>query len=461
MSIGSTYQWPQYPTAKAATRLVNKGMVVVASAGNSGATGLYSTGAPSVGDKVISVASFDNTHIAVAVVHDLARRHVAIGYNPATGAPPPPTSGSAPLARTGTATSTADALRSAAGGQPDRPGRADPARHLQLLHQGVERAGRRRGRAWCSTTTPRGALNATVAGYRPRSRSRWSASSAVDGALIDSRLASGPVRPDLDRRWRLVPQPDRRPDLGLQRLRHVAGPAAQARHRRARRRDLLDLSAGTGAATPPSAAPRCPRRTSPAPSRCCCRPRRTPRRRTCARSCRTPRSPKPWSRQSGPGLPRQRPSPGRRHAAHRRCGHHGDPDRPGQAVAGRKRGRSGHAGRSTLHNSGNTAVTYALSSVNARVHRRQHLRADVHPARCQRAVRHRQRHPASRRQGDGRSDDHAADRTRPAGSTAATWCSPRTTAAPPCACRSPAMSATTRRGRCWCPPRTASRGWPS
>jgi len=61
MSIGSTYQWPQYPTARAATRLVNKGMVVVASAGNSGQTGLYSTGAPIVGDKVIAVASFDNT----------------------------------------------------------------------------------------------------------------------------------------------------------------------------------------------------------------------------------------------------------------------------------------------------------------------------------------------------------------------------------------------------------------
>ena len=38
MSIGSAYQWPQYPTAMAATRLVNKGVVVVASIGNSGPT---------------------------------------------------------------------------------------------------------------------------------------------------------------------------------------------------------------------------------------------------------------------------------------------------------------------------------------------------------------------------------------------------------------------------------------
>ena len=35
MSIGSSFQWPQYPTAAAADRLVNKGMVVVASIGNS------------------------------------------------------------------------------------------------------------------------------------------------------------------------------------------------------------------------------------------------------------------------------------------------------------------------------------------------------------------------------------------------------------------------------------------
>jgi len=62
MSIGSSYQWPQYPTAQASDRLVNMGMVVVASIGNSGSTGTYSAGAPGVGKKVIGVASFDNTH---------------------------------------------------------------------------------------------------------------------------------------------------------------------------------------------------------------------------------------------------------------------------------------------------------------------------------------------------------------------------------------------------------------
>ena len=63
MSIGSAFQWPQYPTAVASDRLVNKGMVVVASIGNSGANGLYSAGAPGLGQKVIGVAAFDNTNV--------------------------------------------------------------------------------------------------------------------------------------------------------------------------------------------------------------------------------------------------------------------------------------------------------------------------------------------------------------------------------------------------------------
>jgi len=70
MSIGSAFQWPQYPTAAAADKLVTKkGMVVVTSIGNNGPTGstpngLYSAGAPGVGANVIGTASFDNTAIA-------------------------------------------------------------------------------------------------------------------------------------------------------------------------------------------------------------------------------------------------------------------------------------------------------------------------------------------------------------------------------------------------------------
>ena len=90
MSIGSAFQWPQYPTAQASDRMVNKGMVVVASIGNSGASGLYSAGAPGLGNKVIGVASFDNTDIYLTyfTVND-----TPIPYAPMTFSGPVPTSG--------------------------------------------------------------------------------------------------------------------------------------------------------------------------------------------------------------------------------------------------------------------------------------------------------------------------------------------------------------------------------
>ena len=91
MSIGSAFQWPQYPTAVASDNLVNRGMVVVASIGNSGANGLYSAGAPGLGQKVIGVAAFDNSHVLLPYfeVND-----AKIGYIPMTYSGPIPTSGS-------------------------------------------------------------------------------------------------------------------------------------------------------------------------------------------------------------------------------------------------------------------------------------------------------------------------------------------------------------------------------
>jgi minor extracellular serine protease Vpr len=107
MSIGSAFQWPQYPTAQAADRLVNKGMVVVASIGNSGTSGLYAAGAPGLGQKVIGVASYDNTHVALNTF-TISPDDTPIGYAPASAAPLPPTSGTYPMARTGTSTTTDD-----------------------------------------------------------------------------------------------------------------------------------------------------------------------------------------------------------------------------------------------------------------------------------------------------------------------------------------------------------------
>jgi subtilisin family serine protease len=108
MSIGSAFQWPQYPTAQAADRLVNKGMVVVASIGNSGANGLYSAGAPGLGSKVIGVASFDNSHVALNTF-TVTPAGLSIGYANAAGSLLAPTFGSLPLAKSGTPTTANDA----------------------------------------------------------------------------------------------------------------------------------------------------------------------------------------------------------------------------------------------------------------------------------------------------------------------------------------------------------------
>ncbi|MEK7424681.1 MAG: S8 family serine peptidase, partial [Actinomycetota bacterium] len=95
MSIGSAFQWPQYPTAAASDRLVNKGMVVVASIGNSGASGLYSAGSPGLGKKVIGVASFDNSHINV-LSFDVNPSGRQVGYLPLATTLEPPTAGTTP-----------------------------------------------------------------------------------------------------------------------------------------------------------------------------------------------------------------------------------------------------------------------------------------------------------------------------------------------------------------------------
>ncbi|KQR15659.1 S8 family serine peptidase [Deinococcus sp. Leaf326] len=64
LSIGSAFEnWAETPSAIVGSRMVKKGMIVVASAGNSGRNGVYSMGGVTMGDNVISVASVDNTKI--------------------------------------------------------------------------------------------------------------------------------------------------------------------------------------------------------------------------------------------------------------------------------------------------------------------------------------------------------------------------------------------------------------
>ncbi|WP_284620300.1 S8 family serine peptidase [Aquabacterium humicola] len=103
MSIGSRAQWPQYPTAQAASRLAKKGVVMANSIGNNGPGGsapdaLFAAGAPGLGEHVIGTASFDNAQRAFTVAG------TPYGFNQATGSPTAPSSGSSPMSRTGDTT---------------------------------------------------------------------------------------------------------------------------------------------------------------------------------------------------------------------------------------------------------------------------------------------------------------------------------------------------------------------
>jgi subtilisin family serine protease len=116
MSIGSAFQtWPQYPTGSASDALVDAGMSVVASIGNSGANGTYSAGSPGVGNNVIGTASFENSHVALTTF-TVTPAGLTIGYGNAAGAPTAPTTGSLPLAKTGTPTTANDACAPPAAG---------------------------------------------------------------------------------------------------------------------------------------------------------------------------------------------------------------------------------------------------------------------------------------------------------------------------------------------------------
>lgn len=133
MSLGSSYQWPQYPTALVSDALVDAGVVVVASAGNNGANGVYSLGAPGVGEKVIGVASYDNTKTGVNKA--LINGATPFGYATLTFAPSPPTSGtSAEVVYVGRG--CVDNDTNVPGNQTD-PYLADPAGKVALITRGV------------------------------------------------------------------------------------------------------------------------------------------------------------------------------------------------------------------------------------------------------------------------------------------------------------------------------------
>jgi minor extracellular serine protease Vpr len=200
MSIGAAFQWPQYPTAVAASRLVSKGMVVVTSIGNEGATGLYSASAPGVGAHVIGTASFDNTDVLLNAF-TVSPDNTAFGYLQAAAAGTAPLNGTFPLARTGTPASVNDGCAVSGGGTGNLTGQVVLIRRgtcgfyeKTVLAQSVGAAG------VIIYNNAAGFINPTVApvlppppGIAPGTAVTIPVVSitAAQGAAIDARIAAG------------------------------------------------------------------------------------------------------------------------------------------------------------------------------------------------------------------------------------------------------------------------------
>jgi subtilisin family serine protease len=190
MSLGAAFQWPQYPTAEVSNRLVKKGVVVVASAGNSGANGAFSLGAPGVGEDVIGVASYDNVAVFLSTF-TISPDNLPIGYGPATGAPTPPISGSLPMARTGTPATANDACNPLPAGS--LTGRAVLIRRgTCTFYQKAFNAQQAGAAAVVLYNNAPGRFSATVAGT-PAITIPVVSISDTEGVLINNRLATGPV----------------------------------------------------------------------------------------------------------------------------------------------------------------------------------------------------------------------------------------------------------------------------
>lgn len=190
MSIGSAFQWPQHPTAVASDLLVKNGMVVVASIGNSGANGVYSSGSPGLGSRVIGVASYDNSHVALNLF-TISPDNTQIGYGNAAAAPTAPTSGSLPMSRTGTPTTPNDACAALPAGS--QTGNAVLIRRgACFFHTKALNAQNAGASAVVLYNNVPGRFSPTVAGT-PAITIPVVAISDTEGVLINDRLAAGPV----------------------------------------------------------------------------------------------------------------------------------------------------------------------------------------------------------------------------------------------------------------------------
>jgi minor extracellular serine protease Vpr len=192
ISIGAAFQWPQYPTAQAADRLVNKGIVVVTSAGNSGANGAYAVSAPGLGSKVIATASFNNTTLKTPGF-TITPDDKLITYTRSNGARPAPLSGTATLARTGTTTTENDAC------DPVAPPAGSLTGKVALVRRGTCGFHEKVRNAQAAGAIGVVLYNNQTAAVTPNAGGAVPITipvviiSMADGAVVNSRLNAGPV----------------------------------------------------------------------------------------------------------------------------------------------------------------------------------------------------------------------------------------------------------------------------
>ena len=243
MSIGSAFgNWPQSPEAVAADNLVEAGMVVVASIGNSGVNGgqLWSAGSPGVGRKVIGVASFDNTKATLPAFQVGSQTYT---YNRAAGSlVTVPQSGGGELVATGTPTTVNDGCTIS----------GSLAGKIALIRRGTcgfynkainaQNAGAIGVVLYNNVTAPVSPTVAPSPPGLPPVHIPVAFVKAADGVDIYNNLAAahtltwtGPGARDTAR--------DCRRHLGLQLVRHGRRARPQARHWGPGRADLLDLAA--------------------------------------------------------------------------------------------------------------------------------------------------------------------------------------------------------------------------
>ena len=132
MSIGSSFQWPQYPTAAAATRLVNQGVVVVASIGNERRRPVCTPPARRASATRSSASRRSTTRMSALPAFTITPDDTKIGYNAATGAPPAPTSRHFADGAHRHALDRRRCLRRRCRPAAWPASRADPPRHLRL-----------------------------------------------------------------------------------------------------------------------------------------------------------------------------------------------------------------------------------------------------------------------------------------------------------------------------------------